>query len=168
MPIRANELKGRAVVTLSDATKVGYVDDVLFDAHYREVLGFRVKQGAFSRAEALPRTSVTSLGADAITISSPDAINSIDRFANMAGSLTLSQAHGTKVVTEGGELLGAIQELELDDSAEHVLVYVLDAPLLDRMRHREPRIEASQVLRFGESGILIVANAAGEQLHAEA
>ena len=43
--MQASELKGRAVVVLSNAEKIGQVDDVLFDAPFRQVLGFRVKKG---------------------------------------------------------------------------------------------------------------------------
>ncbi|MDP9227265.1 MAG: PRC-barrel domain-containing protein [Actinomycetota bacterium] len=43
--MQANELKGRAVVVLSNAEKVGQVEDVLFDAPFQQVLGFRVKKG---------------------------------------------------------------------------------------------------------------------------
>src|SRR5688500_12326432 len=39
----ANDLKRRGVLALSNAEKIGQVEDVLFDAQYRQVLGFRVK-----------------------------------------------------------------------------------------------------------------------------
>lgn len=166
--MKASDLKGRAVVTLSDALKVGQVDDVLFDAEYRKVLGFRIKKGLFDRSEAVPRASVTGVGADAVTVSSPDAINAEDRFADLAGTIPLSRAHGTKVVTEGGDLLGTLDEIELDDEARAVGSYILSAPLWDRLRHREPRIAADQVLRLGDGGIMIVPNAVGANLRGEA
>ena len=49
--MQANELKGRAVVVLSNAEKVGQVEDVLFDAPFRQVLGFRAQE----RRPAWPR-----------------------------------------------------------------------------------------------------------------
>lgn len=164
--MRADELKGRAVVTLADATRIGRVDDVLFDADYRTVLGFRVKAGGLlSHAEALPRTGVRSVGADAITVADRSAVNDEERFAELAGALTLDSAQHMKVVTEGGDLLGTVNAVELDDTAEHVLGYTLDAPLLDRLRGRAPEIHAEDVARFGAGGIMIVPNAVGEQLH---
>jgi uncharacterized protein YrrD len=163
--MRADELKGRAVVTLMDAAKIGRVDDVLFDAAYRNVLGFRVKAGALRHTEALPRAGVSAIGADAITVADQSAVNSEDRFAELAGALTLDSAQHTKVVTEGGDLLGVVHAVELDDTAEHVLAYTLDAPLLDRMRGRAPQIRAEDVVRIGAGGIMIVPNSVGEQLH---
>ncbi len=167
--MKASDLKGRAVVTLNDATKVGHIDDVLFDAAYRRVLGFRVKKGTFGRAEALPRASVSAVGRDAVTAAGPDALNAEDRFAELAEAAALSQARGTKVVTEGGDFLGTIAEVDVDDEARAVTAYTLSASLLKRIQHHEPAIEADEVLRLGEGGIMIVPDAVGERLrHDEA
>jgi sporulation protein YlmC with PRC-barrel domain len=162
--VKASDLKGRAVVTLSDATKVGRVSDVLLDAAYREVLGFRIKAGTFSRLEAVSRANVTGVGHAAVTVRSPDVINVEDRLSALAGAVPLSRARGTKVVTEGGELLGPISELELDDEARTVTAYRLAPRLGDRLRRREPRIEARQVLRLGEGGLMIVPNSVAERI----
>jgi uncharacterized protein YrrD len=163
--MRADELKGRAVVTLADATRIGRIDDVLFDTDYRTVLGFRVKAGMLSHAEAVPRTGVSAIGPDAVTVADRSAVNDEDRFAELTGALSLDSAQHMKVVTEGGELLGMVKAVELDDTAEHVQAYTLDAPLLDRLRGRAPQIHAEDVTRFGASGIMIVPNAVGEQMH---
>jgi uncharacterized protein YrrD len=162
--VKASDLKGRAVVTLSDAIKVGRIDDVLFDPQYREVLGFRIKAGTFSRPEAVSRANVTGVGHAAVTVRSPDVINVEDRLSVLAGAVPLRRARGTKVVTEGGELLGMISEIELDDEARTVTAYRLAPRLWDRLRHREPRIEARQVLRLGEGGLMIVPNAVAERI----
>ena len=161
--MRADELKGRAVVTLADATRIGRIDDVLFDASYHDVLGFRVKAGAFHRAEALPRASVRAIGADAITVADHSAVNSPDRFAELEGAQALSDIEHTKVVTEGGALLGSIASVELDDNAERVLGYTLDAPLLDRMRGRAPWIRAQDVSRV--SDLMIVPESVAARMH---
>ena len=162
--VKASDLKGRAVVTLSDAIKVGRVTDVLLDAAYREVLGFRIKAGTFRRPEAVSRTNVTGVGHAAVTVRSPDVINVEDRLSALAGAVTLSRARGTKVVTEGGELLGTISEIELDAEARTVTAYRLAPRLGDRLRRREPRIEARQVLRLGEGGLMIVPNSVAESV----
>ena len=166
--MKVSELKGRAVVTLSDAAKVGTIDDILFDAEYREVLGFRVKKGTFGKPDAVTRQNVTAVGADAVTVPSPDVINTEDRFESLVGAPSYSGAKGkAKVVTEGGTLLGLIDEMELDDTAHVVTVYILAAPLWDRIRHNEPRIPAEQVLRMGDAGIMIVPNSVAENLKPE-
>ncbi len=165
--MNARDLTRRAVVNLANAQKVGEVDDILFDAAYRQVLGFRVKMsggGIFGHTEALPRDNVSAIGRDALTIGSPDAINDEDRFAELAHAVTLKQAEGTKVVTEDGHLLGTVSALQIDDDAHTVLSYVLAGSMWERLRHNEPSFPADEVLRIGDNGIMIVSNAAGQQL----
>ena len=112
----ANELKGRGVLALSNAEKIGQVEEVLFDAQFRQVLGFRVKRsGLFGKAQALLRDSVSSIGAAALTVQSPDVINDEERFAELANASTSSQVERTQVVTESGELLGTIAHLEIEE-----------------------------------------------------
>lgn len=155
--MHASDLRGRAVVTLADAAKVGTVDDVLFDAQYRRVLGFRVKKSLMGK-EAVPRTKVQSVGADALIISVPEAVNAEKRFTELASATSLKDFTGTKVISEGGDYVGTIRDVELDSMAEFVVAYLLSAPLLDRMRHREPQIRADAVLCVGAGGIMTVPN----------
>lgn len=162
--LKASELRGRVVLTLSDAAKVGHVDDVLLDATYRTVLGFRIKKGAFSQTEAVLRSNVAAVGRDAVTVSSPDVINMQDRLEELSGASALAVAQRTKVVTEGGELLGTISDVEIDAEALSVTSYVLDASLWQRLRHQEPTFGAQHVVKLGEGGIMIVANAVAESL----
>jgi uncharacterized protein YrrD len=167
--MQASELKGRAVVVLSTAEKVGQVEDVLFDAQFRQVLGLRVKKGGlFGKTEALPRESVSSIGADAVTVPSPDVINDQERFAQLVGAARLNQVEQTKVVTEGGELLGTIAHLEIDDDARKVTAYALASSLRERvMRHEETFVKADEVIRLGEGGIMVVPNAVATRLQAQ-
>ncbi len=167
--MQASELKGRAVVALSNAEKIGQVEDVLFDAPFRQVLGFRVKRGGlFGKAQALPRDSVSAIGANALTVPSPDMINDEERFAELAHAATLNQVEKTQVVTESGELLGTIAHLEVDDAARKVTSYTLSSSLRDRvLRHDAESVQPDEVLRLGEGRIMVVADAVGARLQAE-
>jgi uncharacterized protein YrrD len=167
--MQANELTGRGVLALSNAEKIGQVEDVLFDAQFRQVLGFRVKRGGlFGKAQALLRDSVTSIGAAALTVQSPDVINDEERFAELAHASTSSQVERTQVVTESGELLGTIAHLEIDDDARKVTAYVLSSSFTDRlMRHATESVKADEVLRLGEGGVMVVSNAVAARLQAE-
>lgn len=167
--MQANELKGRGVLALSNAEKIGQVEDVLFDAQFRQVLGFRVKRGGlFGKPQALLRDSVTSIGAAALTVQGPDVINDEERFADLADASTLSRVEGTQVVTESGELLGTIARLEVDDDARKVTAYTLSSSLRDRvMRHDTEAVKADEVIRLGEGGVMVVPNAVGARLQAE-
>ena len=167
IPVKASELKGRAVLVLSQAAKVGQIDDILFDAPYRRVLGFRVKRGGlFGPREALSREHVSTIGPDALTVEQPDAVNEEQRIVELAGAASLGQIKGTKVVTAGGELVGTIEDVLLDDEGREVTAYTLSTSLWDRLTHGNPELSARQVLRLGEGGIMIVPNEVAERLKA--
>jgi sporulation protein YlmC with PRC-barrel domain len=101
-------------------------------------------------------------------VQSPDAINDEERFADLAHASTLSQVERTQVVTESGESLGTIAHLEIDDDARTVTAYTLSASLRDRlMRHDTEAIKADEVVRLGEGGVMVVADAVAARLQAE-
>ena len=167
--MQADELKGRGVLALSNAEKIGQVEDVLFDAQVRQVLAFRVKRGGlFRKAQALLRDSVTSIGAAALTVQGPDVINDEDRFTDLAHASTLSQVKRIQVLTESGELLGTVAHLEIDDDARKVTGYGLSSSLRDRvMRHDTESVKADEVIRLGEGGVMVVPDAVVARLQAE-
>lgn len=162
--ISASNLVGRAVLTLSDAARVGQVDEVLFDAELRHVIGFRVKAGRFSKMEAVARADVTSVGRDAVTVGDASDVNQEFRLPSLAASKTLTDAMGTKVVSEGGDVVGTLAAMELDDDARAVTGFVLSAPWWDHIRHHDPVISAQRVVRLGDGGIMIVPNAVADSL----
>ena len=163
--MNASELKGRAVVTLSDAEKIGRVDDILFDPTLRQVLGFRVRQAAHGPTETVLRSAVTSVGRDAVMIPDPQALNLEERFAELAGAATLKQAQGMRLVSESGEAVGQVEDIELDDDARIVTAYVLSGSILERLRHATPHVAANKVLRVGAGGIMTIPDDVATELH---
>lgn len=163
--IRVHDLMGRAVVSMSNASKVGAVDDVLLDAGGRDVVAFRVKSGGpFHRGAALVREQVTAVGPDAIMLSTPTALNEFKRLPGLVDAVRFDKLRGTRVVTEGGELLGTVSDLDVDGEARHVLAYVLRGSVMQRLRHRQPTIPVWQVTHRSNRGLIVVGeNAAATQ-----
>lgn len=162
--LRASPLKGLAVLTLSDAARVGQVDDVLFDTEMRHVLGFRVGTGRVKPTEAIARADVAAVGREAVTVADPATLNQEARLPALAQVQALGQATDTKVVSEGGDLLGKIADVELDDDVRVVTGYVLASPVWDRLRRQEPIISAQRIVRLGSDGIMVVPQEVAESL----
>jgi uncharacterized protein YrrD len=91
-------------------------------------------------------------------------VNSEDRYPDLANAVSLKQANSTKVVTQGGDLIGTINTIEVDDEVQRAVGYTLSVALLERMLHGAPTIQAEDVLSVGQGGIMIVQNSVGEQL----
>lgn len=161
--IKARDLIGRAVRTLSDAARFGEVDAVLFDAGLHRVVGFRVKTGRLGKGQAVARADVTSISRDAVTVTDAAAVDHEFRLAALASSKTLTDAMGTEVMSEGGDVLGTLAALELDDEARAVTGFVLSAPWWDHVRHHDAVISSQRLVRSGDGGIMLVPTAMADR-----
>ena len=118
--MKFSELKGRAVVNLEDATKIGEVQDLMIEPGSRRIISLKVKTGMFSSARLVPATDVKSVGADAVTISA-SAGTTPGQQANGNGShegtqslVPLTGILGNKVVTDAGTFVGELHDILLE------------------------------------------------------
>jgi sporulation protein YlmC with PRC-barrel domain len=133
--MKFSELKGRAVVNLGDAKKIGEVQDLMVDPASRRIVSLKVKTGLFSASKIVPATDVKNVGSDAVTISvnaSPEAGSSSE-----PGQLSANGKHsdtsqpsvevtgilGNKVVTDAGTFVGELNDILLDWSALSITGY---------------------------------------------
>ena len=65
--MKLSELKGRAVVHIDNAEKIGELVDLLVDPESRQVVGMRCGT-VYSENRFVPAAQVKSVGADAITV----------------------------------------------------------------------------------------------------
>lgn len=70
--IRATTLRGRSVVDLDSAAKLGQLEELILDPEGRQVAGLIVGQGQVLFGErhdrVLPATTVNAIGPDALTV----------------------------------------------------------------------------------------------------
>ena len=131
--MKFSELKGRTVVNLEDAKKIGIVQDLMIEPGSRRIVSLKVKTGRFRAAKLVPATDVKNVGADAVTISvnaSPmnipaDAASS-SRFGSGQQSASfrsseiaqplvkLTSILGNKVVTDAGTFVGELHDILVD------------------------------------------------------
>jgi sporulation protein YlmC with PRC-barrel domain len=153
------QLKGRAVVNLGNAERVGSLADLLLDVQQQRAMGVRVAlSGLFAGHRLVAWDAIRAVGADALTIESASALRPEDD-AHL-GPFPLSAAViGSKVLTEDGEHLGAISDLDLDTDTGAITHYVLGGSFTDRMSGHEQVIAAGNVRRIGEKIVVV----AGEE-----
>ncbi len=108
----ANTLKGMAIVSLQEGTKLGQVEQPLFDLTARRVAALRVKgdDGAF----IVRFDAVQSVGADAITIASSAATQTPSGGATADELRDLDALGKLKVVDHAGTFLGTISHVEIN------------------------------------------------------
>ncbi|MGZ3677481.1 MAG: PRC-barrel domain-containing protein [Ktedonobacterales bacterium] len=154
--MNAKELKGYSVVSLKEGNQVGAVDDVLFDGQFRTVLGFRLEHVEHYATPVVVRSHVAAIGHDAITVSSLDDIMDLAQHPELQTAVDLDQITGTKVVSDKGEELGTIDDVELDDAAQTARAYLLSRSLLERIGQQHHNILVDRVIQVGTGGLMTV------------
>lgn len=126
--MKFSELKGRAVINLEDASKIGEVQDLMIEPGSRRIISLKVKTGMFSAAELVPATDVKNVGADAVTISvnaghASQAGTTSEQQANGNGNgspegeqalVKLTSILGNRVVTDAGTFVGELHDILLE------------------------------------------------------
>lgn len=164
--LRATTLRGRAVVDLDSATKLGSLDELILDPDGRRVAGLLVSEGAALLGERkrrlLPAAAVHAVGPDALTVRGGEAVAPDD--ANLRALPHLGDLTGRKAVSHSGKLLGFISDVLITPEDGRIAGYALDenspAGRLeglfgDRAGRRSGYIRADADLRLGPDLVVV-------------
>ena len=114
--MQSDKLKVIAVVSVDEGSRVGRVEESLFDPQDLHLAAFRIKgdNGTF----IVPLDKVQSVGADAVMVASSAATQVAAVDSTLVGWEALQKR---KVVDESGTLLGTVSNLDLDTTTGKVL-----------------------------------------------
>jgi uncharacterized protein YrrD len=121
--MKASWLKGIAIVDLSRSEVLGHVTDVLVDPAERRLIGLEMKGDRYNSRQVVPVSSVRAFGKDAVTIEDASGLRERASFPELRGKPTLDDLAGTKIITEGGHVLGRIKDVRLSDDGQHFVAY---------------------------------------------
>jgi uncharacterized protein YrrD len=110
--MNASSLKGMAVVSLQEGTKLGQIEQPLFDLATRRLGAFQVKgeSGSF----ILPFAQIDHIGPDAVTVSSSQVTQSASTAGVTDALLDLHELGKLKIVDQSGTFLGTLGDVEVD------------------------------------------------------
>ena len=94
------QLRGRAVVSVQQAEKIGTVHDVLVDTSAHRLAGLVLQGGLFRGGPSIAWADVRTIGQDAVMVDDRRAAAN----ATVDGAVKLADLRGRKVVTDSGEL----------------------------------------------------------------
>jgi len=161
--LKASELKGRAVVSLAQAEKIGTVDSVIFDPATSRVLGLKVKTGLLGGAKWLRASDIRSIGADAVTINDRSLLHDrADEVPEIQEMPTLDDLVDMKVVSHGGVLLGTLGDIEMDAEQYQIIRYQMSGSFWDQLTHAQKTFGAAAGLRFGKDLLIVPDEVAAE------
>lgn len=115
----ANTLKGLAIVSMAEGTKLGQVEDVLFNSQLVQVAALLISGGG--QTFVIPFEKIAHIGPDAVTVGDSQVAqieSAGDAFSGLPG---LGQLTRLKVVDEGGTLIGTVAGIDIDGTTGRVL-----------------------------------------------
>lgn len=117
--MRASDVRGHTVMGTADAVSAGKVDRVVVDAERGRVIAFVLKKTP-GDADVLMWESVTSVGPDAVTVADASALVQPD---GLLAELTdkKKDVMGARVLTDAGDELGEVDDVEFDPKDGRVL-----------------------------------------------
>ena len=110
--MKASEVKGMSVLSITDGTRLGVIQDLFFDAKALRVVALTAQSDKQTRV--IPFAGITSIGRDAVTVEGAHVTQESNDKSLLAGLLDLRSVIGLKVVDTAGTLLGKVEDLETD------------------------------------------------------
>ena len=138
---------GRPVVTRDTAETVGEVQGAVVDVPTRRVMALQVGKGR--KARVVDWASLAGVGPDAVVVQSESALRDPagdreERF--LKGDLPLL---GARVLTDRGDVAGALDDVEFDESSGRVVALVAG----------DQRFPASALHAIGGYAVVVAAGA---------
>lgn len=160
--MKFSDIKGRQVVTLGNADKVGYIDGAYVSENGANIIGFAVTmRGLLAGHRVFSWDSLSSMGADAVTIPDEEALHEQNR-STLANALSTDTVIGGKVMAESGDDLGSLGDIEFDAGSGAITAYMLKPSLVERVEgHRETFTPSS--IQSMSANMLVVADDAVQQ-----
>ena len=149
--MKFSELKGRAVVEITGAKTIGALHDLVIDLATRQVIGLRVKEsGLFGKTNSIARDALQNIGKDALTVSMAAEPTPNDTALEKGPGFT--DLIGKQVVSQGGRLVGELNDIELDPANLAVTGYEVKEGGLLGKKHFLPE---SSDLTFGPQMVVV-------------
>ncbi len=157
--MNSKQIKGIAVVSIADGTKLGTVDQVYVDPADRRVVGFTLHSGGgllsrHSHDGLIDVADIHALGSDALTLDDASKVQEDAPQLRDAGLITIDDLVKRKVVTENGTFVGQIAAVEFDETAFRLAEIEVSPGFFKSNKH----VAADHVISLG-GDVVIVADA---------
>ncbi len=134
----SKELSNKALISITDGSKLGEIKDLYLDKDMRQVTAvFLGKEGLINqKARMIERSAVQVYGTDVWLVSGSDKVMKQDDVRESASFILVGDLRGREIQTDGGSKLGIVDDVILDDEAR-VLGFALgkvyvQGPLAER------------------------------------
>ncbi len=150
--MHSDKLKGIAVVSTDEGSRLGRVEESLFDPRDLHLAAFRIKGdgGTF----IIPLDKVQRIGADAVMVANSAATQVAAADSTLVGWDALQKR---KVVDESGTLLGTVSNMDLDTTTGQVVVLMVHKGGMLGLGGETTEVEATRIKSVGAELITLQA-----------
>src|SRR5690349_15432519 len=114
----ANTLKGMPVISMQEGTRLGRVEQALFDLAARQLRAVEVRGDAGTFI--VPFEQIESIGSDAVTVASSQVTQAPNTGSSLGTLLGMHELGKLKVVDNAGTLLGSLDAIEFNAASGNV------------------------------------------------
>lgn len=157
--MKLSELRGKTVITVAEARKIGSVDDVLVDPSFRRIEAVLVKPGGRQSDYFVATDQLRGIGPDAVTVVSQEAVQDLRQAPDKARLPVAGSVLNSRIVTERGEVLGTISEVLLDPNTYSIQAFEFTTGALGSLFGRQHQLDLRHLVGVG-SGVVTVTEAA--------
>lgn len=143
----AKTLKGTAVVSLQEGTRLGRVEQPLFDLAARQLRAVEVHGDAGTFI--VPFEQIESMGSDAITVTNSQVTQTPNVGGTVGTQMGLQELEKLKVVDNEGTFLGTLDTIEFDPATGLVTQLSAHKGGMLGMGGTTTPVDASSILMVG-------------------
>jgi sporulation protein YlmC with PRC-barrel domain len=155
--MEAKRLKGLAVVSLQEGTKLGQVEQPLFDLATRQLGALEVNGDAGTFV--IPFAQLEQIGSDAVTVTSSQVTQTPSTGSALGDLRSLQELGKLKIVDQAGTFLGTLSDLDVDPDTGQITRLTAHTGGMLGMGGTTTVLEADMILTVGPE-MLTVATAA--------
>jgi len=158
--MQLTQLRGLRIISLSEALKMGAVEDILLDPTCRWIAALRVQSSRTEgKSHLMMRQTVKRVGQHAIILGAPTSTTQDPQAPSLDRLIDLKTFLGLEVVSDEAILLGRVQDAEIDPETLSVLAYDLARNFWQRSIQSGWRVLAEDTLS-GSKDVLVVPQSA--------
>ncbi len=153
----ADRIKGMAVVSITEGTRLGRVEDLLFDPQSLRVAALQVSSD--SGTFILPIDQVQSIGTDAVIVENGQVLQAFNKGGAYGTLPGLSQIKRRKVVDGTGTVVGSVTGIDVDPIGGQLMSLTSHKGGVLGLGGTTTTIEAAAIRSIGPEVITVAADA---------
>ncbi len=154
---KSKELLGLPVLDLQAGKVLGKLRGFLIDPTKKAVVAYTVSESRWARDDrVIAINDVYSVGKDAVTVrEARKLVKALQTFEFRRLAENRVELYNTRVLTESGQYLGAVDEFTFDPSDGQILGYYVTSGRIKDAFHGRPIVSANEVLTIGKDAIIV-------------